>query len=486
MQIKVTIKNTFSYVSKDLIDLPDSLKEKLVKGLSYSHKINLVNSEEVYLFTRSPYPKEDEDRYYWFPTGLLPKFYSISKANNIPIVLNDQRGPKPPLRPVEEFFDRVKKVDPTIEKRDYQEEAIKKGLKYGRGLIDISTGGGKTIVIAGLTYCINAKTLILCVGKEHIHQMQSNLESLLDVDVRIYHKGRGGESGKIVIANVQALNSLKKKNENKFRDFMARFKCIIGDEAHHISAISYKQVFYFAINAYFKYGFSGTMHREDGTFLEVVGTTGPVIDKRDYTFLQENNYISPAKFYFIDPMCRILYGKNNYWPYCLSPGIVHNQMRNEWIGKICLIYQKRKKQVLIITPLRTEHGMILQEIIPGSRFMYGGSDDYAREQALKDFKEKKFNVLIGSKIYDEVINLPDVRCIIMAGGGKAYNSFFQRVGRGIRKFEGKTHVDIIIPWDSHCKILLRHSKKMKSYIRTVEAWRSQVKMVGDFRPEYEG
>jgi superfamily II DNA or RNA helicase len=228
------------------------------------------------------------------------------------------------------------------------------------------------------------------------------------------------------------------------------------------------------------------MHREDGAFLEVEGAVGPILDKKDYSYLQDKDYIVQARFFFIDPKCPPLRGEANYWPYCLQAGIVNNQRRNEWIAKICDVYVKKGMQVLVITPFRIEHGMLLHDLIPNSRFMFGNRGDYERKKALDDFRNKEFMVLIGSTIYDEVINLPDVRCVVLAGGGKAHNKFFQRVGRGIRTAPGKEFVDIVIPWDSHGKVLLKHSKKLKSYIRTVDAWRSQVKMVGKPRPEYPG
>jgi len=483
MQINVSVRNTYCFLHKEFNALPEKIQISFVKQLSYQKKVSLKVSETVYLLHKNPIEinRQNPSKYYQFPTGLLPKFWRIAKSHGVSVALKDDRGPKPQTLPVESFLKRLNKVDPDIEEREFQIDAIKRCLRHGRGLIKHATGAGKTIVISGVTYCVNAKTLILCWGKEHVRQLSKDVNAYVGGCVTVYGSGRKDSSGQVVVANVQALEALKKKNAREYANLLKKFKCVIGDEIHHASSITYKGIFYYATNAYWKFGFSGTMYREDGSFLEVFGAVGAILDDKGYTFLQNKGYITKARFFIADPKLPRLGEQSDQWPNCLHCGIIENQRRNEWLAKIAGVYQRKNLQVLVISPFRVEHGITLQRLIPDSRFMFGNSGEYDREKALKDFAAKEFSVLIGSKIYDEVINLPDVRAVILAGGGKAHNSFFQRVGRGIRKAKGKTHVDIFIPWDSHSRILLRHSKKILSYITKEEAWRNNVKILGSIR-----
>jgi len=485
MTVKIFVKNTYCYISRDFNLLSKPIQNRLVKKLSYERKVNLHRSEEVYLLTKNTSSNADNSKYYKLPTGLLWKFHRMAKEEGVQLAITDGRGPKPGYRHISEFFNRLNEMGVEIERRDYQEEAIRICLQKRRGLIEHSTGAGKTIVIAGVAYCVNMKTLVICTGKEHIRQITRDLELMVG-DVSVYGSGKKDTYGSIIVANVQALNALKKRSTKNFIELMRRFGCVIGDEAHHASSITYKQCFYYAINASIKLGFSGTMHREDGSFIEVEGAIGPIIDKKDYDYLEKGKYIVPARFFFIDPQCSPLRGEDNYWPMCSHAGIVINNKRNQLIARICEKYQNKNKQVLVISPFRVQHGQMLEDIIPDSRFVYGDSSDNVRDEALKDFSEKKFSVLIGSRIYDEVINLPDVRCVILAGGGKAHNSFFQRVGRGIRNAEGKSHVDVVLFWDSHGTILLKHSKRLKYYIGKVDSWKQNLKMLGKIRQSYPG
>jgi len=487
MQIQIIIKNSFSYISYNFSELPQYIQNAIVKELSYNKKSNM-DSYEVYLLTKNR-RNEGDDKYYIFPTGLLLRLYrklkSLSdESKRIQINFKDQRGGLIEPRDFEPFLKRLNKVMENFERRDYQINAIKLCLKYKRGLIEHSTSAGKTLILAGLAYSLNTKTLILCIGKEHIFQIQKDLGAMVGGHITVYGGPYKNLEGDIVIATVQSLNSFRKRNENRFKEIMKQFKCVIADEIHILVGEINKTIFYYATNAIYRYGFSGTMYREDGAFMEAEAAIGPILDKKDYSFLEKKNYISKANFYLIDPMCKILLGQENYWPYCLSSGIVNNEKRNLKIVQICEYYRKLKKQILVITPFRVKHGKILEKLIPDSKFVYGESENLERQQALENFRNKEFSVIISSTIFDLVINLPNLNAVILAGGGKSHNSFFQRVGRGIRKASGKNHVDIILFWDSHSSVLLKHSKVLKSYIEKVDTWKDNIKFIGKYRNKY--
>jgi superfamily II DNA or RNA helicase len=484
-EILITVRNSYSYLSKAFNSLDQRLQNKFIKHTSYQKKGRFNNYTEIYLFTKKVVD-QTFDRYYQFPTGLIYRVLKFFQEHSIRFRIEDLRGSKAEIVPLEDFYRMLAKVDSKIEKRDYQIEAIERALKRGRGIINHSTASGKTLGIAGIVYCLNVKTLILCIGKTHIDQMSRDMEKYTGRKVSIITAGHCNDIGPVVVANVQALAAIKKRDVDKYKTIMRSFKCVISDECHFLSSTTFKEVFYYAINAYYKFGFSGTVYREDGAVLEIIGAVGPIISKIGYDFLTRENFISPARFIFMDPMCDFIYEDEDVWPLCLYLGIVENEKRNKWLSHICQAYSKRGKQILVLTPLRTKHGKILEQIIPDSKFLFGESSSYYRKEILAEFESKNFTVLIASTIFDLVINLPDLRCIVMAGGGKAHNAVYQRIGRGIRRSEGKTHVDVVIPWDSHSSVLLRHSKRILSLVKRVDVWEKNIKFVGDYRKKYEG
>ena len=479
----ITVGNSYSYISKHFNVLAQQLQNKIIKKLCYYKKsARGYGYNEVALFFKNVNNQTNE-RYYQFPTGLLTTLIKFLRQNDVQFSFIDDRGEKPPQLPIAEFYKNLKKIDPDKEERDYQVEAITLALQCGRGVVSHSTAAGKTLAISGIAFCVNCRTLILCKGIEHVDQISNDIAMYTGRRVTCIRRGQYDDRGPIIVSNVQQLQAIKEKDYNKFRRLLAGFKCVIGDEIHHAGSTTWKEIFYFAINAYHRYGFSGTVFREDNAEMEIVAAVGPVFHNIDQNYLTTEGYISPAHFLFIDPMCYTIDGEDDVWPVAYYKGILENEKRNRWLASICDVYQRRGSQVLVITSIRESHGRSLQKMISNSVFVSGKSAKYHREQALKNFKEKQFGVLIGTSVYDEVINLPDVRCVIMAGGGKAHNAVYQRIGRGLRTAEGKSHVDIIVPWDSHSSVLLRHSIRVLELIKKVDVWREHVKFIGNYRKE---
>jgi len=68
-------------------------------------------------------------------------------------------------------------------------------------------------------------------------------------------------------------------------------------------------------------------------------------------------------------------------------------------------------------------------------------------------------VLIGSRIYDEAMDVPFLSDLINAAGGKAEQRFRQKVGRVLRRADGKGVARIWEPWDTCHGVLLKHSQE---------------------------
>jgi len=478
----ITINNTYTSISKHFNSLPQQTQNKIIKEFSYKKKIGYFRYEEIYLFRKRK--TADLNQYYLIPTGLLIKLIRTFMENGIKYEIIDKRNKFNPEISIDEFYEKMKSIDNTIENRDYQREAIEIALKRIRGVIHHATASGKTITMAGIIYCLNVKTLVLCLGIDHVEQIVDDLRKYTGRRVSVVSGGDYSTSGDIVVSNVQALHAVKKRSNTKFIELMKEFKCLIVDEAH-LSGITWKEVIYHCTNAYYRIGFTGTFYREDGAIMELIGEIGPVLSRINYTYLTENKFISNARFFIVDPMCEEIDLDQDIWPNCLDQAIINNDKRNNLIKKICDKYTEKGHQVLIISPLRVEHGYILNKLIPASVYLSGNSERFFRKSELNKFRDKNNKVIICSRIFDQAINIPDLNCIILAGGGKAHNAIYQRIGRGIRRTVDKNRVDIIIFWDSHSKILLEHSRRIKSLILKEEVWKNNVKHLGKFRKMYE-
>lgn len=80
-----------------------------------------------------------------------------------------------------------------------------------------------------------------------------------------------------------------------------------------------------------------------------------------------------------------------------------------------------------------------------------------RARLIEQFKAGKLDVLLATGILNEGFDAPNVRYLILAGGGKAEHLQTQRIGRGMRAADGKESV-IVIDFMDRGHYLSKHSK----------------------------
>ena len=87
--------------------------------------------------------------------------------------------------------------------------------------------------------------------------------------------------------------------------------------------------------------------------------------------------------------------------------------------------------------------------------------DGQKLQAIKDLRQGKIDGVIASTIWDQGVDIPEIRTLIMAGGGKSLVRNLQRLGRGLRIAEGKTSLEVYDFYDNSTRWLRNHSSERK-------------------------
>jgi len=108
---------------------------------------------------------------------------------------------------------------------------------------------------------------------------------------------------------------------------------------------------------------------------------------------------------------------------------------------------------------KIEHGNILLEMFNNIKhdkriiFVHGSSKN--RKTIFKDIKKGKYDIIIASKIYGEGVNFPNLKTLILAGGGKSSVATVQKIGRLLRLFPGKEKA-MIYDFNDNVKYLSKH------------------------------
>lgn len=103
--------------------------------------------------------------------------------------------------------------------------------------------------------------------------------------------------------------------------------------------------------------------------------------------------------------------------------------------------------------------------MPTFAYISGQDSTERRARVIRAFREGKVNVLIASTIVDEGFDVPAIRFLVLAGGGKAEHRQVQRIGRGMRAASGKERL-VVVDFMDRGKYLGAHSRRRaKAYAK---------------------
>lgn len=383
-------------------------------------------------------------RYNKFPIGLLEMVLQELKLFNIIPEVTDNRhvGEK------HEF-----KRDSSI-LRDYQKEAISKALEHKMGSFEMSTGSGKTLVFSELIANLGYKTLIIVPSIEILRQTQIMVSNYLNESVGIIGDNRVDVQW-ITVGTWQSLVS----GSWDYSNYLNSVDLLIIDEAQHDPAPMLKQLNK-QIPGVYRYGFSGTMFREQNDDMELFACTGPVIYKIGYSYLIKNNYLVPPKIRILKLPSKN-YSRYSTYQDVYEDYVVANEYRNVAIvNQAKELIEEGRKVLIFVT--RISHGTELQRL-SNKEFVYSSHPD--RRFLIDSFRDGDLKCLISTNLMDEGFDCPPVDAIILAAPQKSLIRTIQRVGRGLRPFENKKDCIIIDTMDS-CRYLYKAFQRRYSFYKS--------------------
>jgi len=452
--IKKTNQFIDVYPNKSLVYGDTLTIQAIYKALSYKETIWIKQFGKIrpkiihgsYLKKEHKTTLEGTEIFYSFYSGLLP--------------LVQQSLPD---LPIQYHIPKVKTRLPKLKNitfRDYQKRAIRKAIKYKRGIIFHPTGTGKSIVFLGIVSAIKGNILILCHSTDIIKQIYTdaikfNFKDCLLLDANNY-KLKNKHS--LIISTIQTFKSRMTKQDYKY------FDCIIVDECHRISNM-YSHVLE-KLEAPIRIGLTGTLPTNSKRKLLVQSLLGKIIDKLTPKQAEKKEILSKAKVKIIKvPICLNEIKKGNYQEIYHSR-IIHNHIRNSLIVNKAIELQNQNKSCLILIK-NIQHGINIQENFKlngfNVPFLSGNSKSNTRILTKNNLLKKHIKTLITSVIFLTGVNIPSLDCIIMALGDKSEIQVIQAAGRCLRKTETKSKAQIIDFLDSG-KYLKNHSlSRIKTY-----------------------
>jgi superfamily II DNA or RNA helicase len=375
--------------------------------------------------------------------------------------------------------------------RDYQNQALNAWIANGnRGVIVLPTGSGKTLVGIKAISLLNTPTLVVAPTLDLVDQWRTRLKKEFKTEVGVL----GGGEWDIKALTVSTYDSAY-VHADKLGN---KFGLMIFDEVHHLPAAGYRNIAEMFASTY-RMGLTATFEREDGLHAELnrlVG--GKVIEKRvkdltgthlsrfrlekivvELTEEEQDEYEKNQKI-FSDYLARInltirspadfqkLVMRSGRDPGARKALLARNKARDiaynsiSKMGKLSEILKKHSGSKIFIF---TEHNKLVHRIssqflIPSITYRTTGKE---RSETLDRFRSGMYRAVVTSKVLDEGIDVPDADVGVILSGTGSERAFIQRLGRILRKKEGKEAVlyEIVSAETSEVNTARRRKRPLK-------------------------
>ncbi|KAF9311679.1 hypothetical protein BG003_007149 [Podila horticola] len=342
------------------------------------------------------------------------------------------------------------------ELRDYQKACIETCLtllKEGimRQVVSLPVGSGKTVIFSHLMKQVPSpfpgatKTLILAHRQELLEQTRNHvLRNGTGLTVTIDQGKRLADmSADVIVASVPTLG---RAGTPRLLNYNPReFKCIIIDEAHHAAADSYGRILkHFGADVpkthIFVYGCSATVRRHDG--LRLGGVFDYISFHKGFITMIEDKWLCGLRVSTIQTDFDLKDVKMQGGDFAQKDLAVkvNNEVRNDIVVRSYMTYCATRKSTVVFA-VDIAHLETLTEVFRkygyDARGLSSKTSDDERAQLLRDFRDRKFPIIVNCGILTEGTDIPVIDAIVMARPTKSNVLFQQMLGRGMRLHPGK-------------------------------------------------
>lgn len=372
--------------------------------------------------------------------NLLEYIMPLIDDGGYDVVFEDNRGDwsnvTDSIKPIEsDYFGDIEFNGEPLILRDYQVEGINTAIKEGGGVLEISTGAGKTLMCSALAkiYGEFGNVIVIVPNIDLILQTQQTFNQV-GIETGVWY-GALKDQKHVTVATWQSLD--------KYPELFAGVSCVICDECHLSKAKTLNEIMTGpAANVPFRFGCTGTLPKEELFRLQIKAGIGDHIFVLRTWELQNKGVLADTNIYQVtlNDLANKDYVKRTEkfpfedWADELN-WLFSSKPRMEHIANLISDIRDNSGNTLILVPYR-KHGKDLQELIPNSMSLDGR--DKNRLEKYEKFNDTDDNILICTYgIASTGIDIPRIFNLVTLEPGKKFEKVMQTLGRGLRKADDK-------------------------------------------------
>jgi superfamily II DNA or RNA helicase len=389
------------------------------------------------------------------------------KACHYRDVLEYFRESKIPIKDTAPNLPALEQLNGNVELRSYQNEALDKWHTTNkRGVLVLPTAAGKTFIALKAIDLLKTQTLIVVPTLDLLDQWKTRVRSCLGVEAGVV----GGGENEVRMITVATYDSAYAQAAQLGNHFLF----LIFDEVHHLASPGYMQIAEMYIAPY-RMGLTATYERSDqrhtllprlvGDPVYSVSVEELTAEKHlsNYTYekitvelnaAEQQTYNAQMAIFKRHLASRRIVLKTafDFQRFIMTTGRDPNAReallaRNKALkiavnsqAKLDLLAEKletyRNEKILIFTLYNDLVYTVSQRFLIPAITHQTPRDE--RREILANFGNGKYKVIVTSQVLDEGLDVPDASIGLLLGGTGSRREYVQRLGRLLRKKEGKT------------------------------------------------
>jgi DNA repair protein RadD len=343
--------------------------------------------------------------------------------------------------------------------RPYQQEAIDKAVHFLRttkghnGLMQIPTGAGKSIVIAGICKELNAPTLVFQPNKEILVQNASKYAAY-GFQCGIYSASAGQKTLRdVTFCTVGSV-------VNKLH-LLERFKYVLVDEAHLVNSDGGMYEKTLETMGVPVVGMTATPYRLGRTTDQRTGMTHPIlkfltrtnprifnkliyhVQNRD---LFEAGYLARLKYFEVKAVNTALLRSNStgadFTDVSVRMAYKQSGFHLKLVQVVNRLFEIGRKNALVFTRF-TEEARWLAQQVPGCAIVTADTPAKERDRIIGGFRAGRIRCVANVGILTTGFDYPELEAVVMARPTMSLALWYQIVGRGVRPHPDKDHCMIV-------------------------------------------
>jgi superfamily II DNA or RNA helicase len=351
-------------------------------------------------------------------------------------------------------------LETTYELRDYQQAALSAWREHGdRGVVELPTGSGKTVVAIAAAAALSVPTLVVVPTVDLLVQWREELEAEFGVPVGQF----GGGTQRLEPVTVSTYDSAYLRAE----DVGDEFGLVVFDEVHHLGGEGYRDVARL-LAAPARLGLTATFERPDGAHEVVADLVGPRVYQRsvddlagdhlaDYDIKRiaveltpdEREAYEAAQETFVNYLRTSnlqLRSGSDYQKLVMRSGtdprareaLLAKQRAREImmnsdakVDALESILDRHREDRVIVFTAHTDLVYRLSErfLIPAITSETGAPE---RREILDRFRRGEYSRVVSANVLDEGVDVPDANVGVVVSGSGSEREFTQRLGRILR------------------------------------------------------